>query len=241
VREATRFRCAAVVTDIEGTTGSIAFVKDVLFPYARDHLAAYVAAHRDDAQVTAVLAATRAEANEPNADEARTLEILRAWMRDDRKATPLKTLQGWIWRDGYARVELRGHVYPDAVEALRRWHAAGVALYVYSSGSIAAQQLLFGQSTAGDLRFLFSDYFDTTTGAKSEPSSYAAIVARIGCVARDVLFLSDRDVELDAAHAAGLQVARLMRPEDTLPNETVSAYPAFTSFASIDLTRSSDP
>ncbi|PTS87468.1 acireductone synthase, partial [Sphingomonas sp. HMWF008] len=173
----------AILTDIEGTTSSIAFVAEVLFPYARARLADYVAAHREE---TAAILAEVADA-EPGDPVATLLR----WIDEDRKATPLKALQGMIWADGYASGAFRGHVYDDAVAGLRRWHAAGVRLYVFSSGSVAAQKQLFGFSAAGDLTPLFSGYFDTTTGAKREAGSYAKIAAAIGEAPADVLFLSD--------------------------------------------------
>jgi enolase-phosphatase E1 len=153
-------------------------------------------------------------------------------MDEDRKATPLKTLQGLIWAEGYGTGRLRGHVYPDAALALRAWHAAGIALYVYSSGSIAAQKLLFGSSTEGDLLPLFSGFFDTTIGMKTDPASYAAIASAIGREAATLTFLSDREAELDAAHRAGWPVVALLRPADT-PAGAVSAYPAVASFAQL--------
>ena len=232
VPPATQFHCVAVVTDIEGTTGSIAFVRDVLFPYAQDHLTEFIARRRTDPDVAPALREAARLANEPQAGEARILEILREWMRDDRKLTPLKTLQGLIWAEGYERGELSGHIYADAAEGLRRWHAAGVALYVYSSGSVAAQKLLFGHSLAGDLTPLFRGYFDTATGAKNDPQAYGRIAATIGTPPSQILFLSDREAELDAAVTAGWQVAWLARPDDVPPG-AVSKYPAFASFDDI--------
>lgn len=191
----------AVLTDIEGTTSSIAFVAEVLFPYARTHLAEYVDAHPNEtAPILAEVAAT--EPGDP-------IETLKRWIDEDRKATPLKTLQGMIWADGYAAGAFTGHVYADAVAGLRRWHDAGVALYVFSSGSVAAQKLLFGHSDAGDLTPLFSGYFDTTTGLKREAASYAKIAAAIGLEPGDVLFLSDTPQEVSAARSAGMN-ARLI-------------------------------
>jgi enolase-phosphatase E1 len=226
-----------VVTDIEGTTGSIAFVRDVLFPYAHEHLAEFVAEHRTG-DVAQILRETALLANEPAASEARLVAILREWIAQDRKVTPLKTLQGMIWADGYASGVLQGHVYPDAAAGLRRWHAAGIALYVYSSGSIAAQKQLFGQSTAGDLTPLFAGYFDTTIGPKGDSASYERIAAAIDHVPSDLLFLSDREAELEAAHAAGWQVAALLRPADA-PADATSAFTAVSSFddIAIDITR----
>ena len=179
----------AILTDIEGTTSSIAFVTETLFPYARARMADYVAAHPE----TVV--------DVPGDDPVATLL---GWMDVDAKETPLKTLQGLIWAEGYADGTLQGHVYPDAVAGLRRWHAAGLALYVFSSGSIAAQKLIFGHSVAGDLTPLFSGYFDTTTGPKRAAASYAKIADAIGLSVGDILFLSDTLAEIAAARGAGM-------------------------------------
>ncbi|HEY8331276.1 MAG TPA: acireductone synthase, partial [Pseudomonas sp.] len=194
----------AILTDIEGTTSAVSFVFDVLFPYAREHLPAFVRDHAAEPAVAAQLDAVRAESGEAEADVERVVAILLEWIAADRKATPLKALQGMVWEQGYRAGQLKGHVYPDAVEALRQWHAAGYELYVYSSGSIQAQKLIFGCSEAGDLTPLFSGYFDTTSGGKREAESYARIAAAIGRPAGEILFLSDVVQELDAARAAGM-------------------------------------
>lgn len=183
----------AVLLDIEGTTSSIAFVTEVLFPYAVKHLAEYIADHSE------VVAPMLAEV--PGDDKVATLL---EWIAEDRKATSLKTLQGLIWAQGYAEGTLKGHVYPDTPEALRRWYTAGVAVYIYSSGSIAAQKLIFGHSIAGDLTPMLSGYFDTTTGPKREAESYTRIAAATGCDPEKLLFVSDMQAEIDAARAAGL-------------------------------------
>ena len=222
----------AIVTDIEGTTSAISFVKDVLFPYADAHLDAYVAAHRTDAVVAGALADAALLAGEPGAGEARILAHLHAWIAEDRKVTPLKTLQGLIWREGYERTGLQGHVYPDVVPVLRAWHAAGIRLYVYSSGSVVAQRVLFGHTSAGDLNPLFSGNFDTTVGAKQERASYEAIAGTVGAAPDQILFLSDVDAELDAARAAGMQTARLLRPAATPPGATTT-HPAYDDFTAL--------
>ena len=177
----------AILTDIEGTTSSLSFVHDTLFPYARARLPDYVAQHGGD------------------------LAQLLAWMDADAKVTELKDVQGRIWAEGYAAGELRGHVYSDAVKGLRRWHAAGLALYVFSSGSVAAQKLIFGHSVAGDLTPLFSGYFDTTTGPKREAASYAKIADLIRTPSGDILFLSDTPEEVTAARTAGMQALLIDR------------------------------
>jgi len=219
---------SAILTDIEGTTSAISFVKDVLFPYAGERLDAYVAAHRNDPVVIRALSEAAIEIGN---DEG-ILAHLHAWIREDRKSTPLKTLQGLIWQAGYENGDLLGHVYPDVPPVLQAWNAAGIELYVYSSGSIVAQKVLFGHTFAGDLTPLFSDHFDTTTGPKREAASYAEILARTGFQAREMLFLSDIEEELDAARVAGLQTARLLRPDDTPPGAT-STHPAYVDFAAL--------
>ena len=171
----------AVLTDIEGTSSSLSFVHDTLFPYARARLPAYVAEHGGD------------------------LDQLLGWMDADAKVTELKNIQGRIWAEGYAAGELTGHVYPDAAEALRRWHAAGCKLAVFSSGSVAAQKLIFGHSVEGNLAPLFSAFFDTMTGPKREALSYVLIADALGVPPAEVLFLSDVAAETDAAKAAGMR------------------------------------
>jgi enolase-phosphatase E1 len=222
----------AILTDIEGTTSAVSFVFDVLFPYAAKHLPDFVRAHAGEPQVAEQLAAVRADSGEADADVERLIEILLGWIAADRKATPLKALQGMVWAEGYRAGQLKGHVYPDAVEALKRWKQRGYDLYVYSSGSIQAQQLIFGCSEAGDLTPLFSGYFDTTSGSKRDAQSYRTITQAIGCPAEEIVFLSDIVEELDAARAAGMQTVGLAREGCELAgHETVA------SFAVIDLER----
>ncbi|MEO1483430.1 MAG: acireductone synthase [Myxococcota bacterium] len=199
----------AILTDIEGTTSSIAFVHEVLFPYAARALPAYVRSHGE--RHPELMDAVRAEADEPEADLERIIAVLLRWIEEDRKVTALKALQGHVWTDGYKTGAFKGHIYPDAVAGLRRWHDHGIALYVYSSGSIKAQQLLFGHSEAGDLTPLFSGYFDTTSGHKREVESYRSIAAAMGVPAGDIVFLSDVLEELDAAKGAGMGTIQLVR------------------------------
>lgn len=217
----------AILTDIEGTTSSIAFVHDVLFPYARARLADFVAARQDE--LASILDAVRAEAGDPALDVPGCVRKLLQWHDADRKIGPLKALQGLIWAQGYADGVLEGHVYADAVDGLRRWRARGVALYVYSSGSVAAQKLIFGHSSFGDLTPLFSGFFDTAVGGKREGSSYRAIARAIGLAPADILFLSDVAEELDAARGVGLAVTLLAR--DGAPVDAF--FPVVSSFDAI--------
>ena len=204
---------AAVLTDIEGTTSSISFVKDVLFPYARRALPGFVQAHGHEPEVRRWLDAVAA-GHGAMCDDAMIVETLQGWIDQDRKHTALKALQGLVWREGYGNADFTAHLYPDAAEALRAWHADGVPLYVYSSGSVAAQKLFFGHSDAGDLAPLFSGWFDTEVGGKREAASYARIASEIGFAPADVLFLSDVVEELDAAREAGMATVLVDRRED---------------------------
>ena len=215
----------AILTDIEGTTSAVSFVFDVLFPYAAEHLPDFVRQTASRADVAEQLDAVRRDSNEPQADVERVVEILLSWIAEDRKATPLKALQGMVWAQGYQAGQLKGHVYPDAVEVLQRWHAAGYQLFVYSSGSIQAQKLIFGCSEAGDLTPLFSGYFDTTSGPKREAQSYRNIQQAVGVEADEILFLSDIVEELDAAQSAGLKTCGLAREGGELPGHvTVDSF-----------------
>jgi len=207
----------AIVTDIEGTTSSIDFVKDVLFPYAREKLPAFVETHADQPEVQHWLHEAAREAGLVSASRQEIIDLLTRWIDEDRKATPLKALQGLIWADGYASGEFKGHVYPEVAENLQKWKKQGIHLYVYSSGSVAAQKLLFGHSEAGDLTPLFSGYFDTEIGAKRDAESYRRILAAIGRRGDETLFLSDVEAELDAAREAGMRTTLLARSPATCP------------------------
>ncbi len=203
----------AIVTDIEGTTSSLSFVKDVLFPYARQHMAAFITENETLPAVAEQVAEVKRIAGS-DLDLQGVIDTLTQWIDEDQKITPLKALQGMIWQAGYENGDFTGHVYADAHENLKKWQAAGIKLYVFSSGSVKAQKLIFGFSDFGDMTSLFSGYFDTNIGAKREAVAYENILAEIDLPATDVLFLSDIEQELDAAKVVGLQVLQLVRPED---------------------------
>lgn len=194
----------AILLDIEGTTSSIAFVADTLFPYARERIPRYVPTHREE--LAPILGGM------PAGDPVQTLL---GWMDADAKETALKEIQGRIWAEGYAAGELRGHVYPDTPAALKRWTDAGIAVHIYSSGSIAAQKLIFGHSVAGDLTPLLSGYFDTTTGPKREAESYRRIAGALDLEPGTILFVSDVQAEVDAARAAGMRAILIDRDTGT--------------------------
>lgn len=222
----------AIVTDIEGTTSAIDFVTQVLFPYARERLGSYIGEHAQQPKVKAILQEVARIAKLDAENYPALSAELERWIDQDRKLTPLKSLQGMIWEHGYRNSDFRAHVYDDAVAQLQHWHRQGLSLYVYSSGSILAQKLFFGHSEAGDLRPLFSDYFDTTTGPKREAASYREISREIDMPAQNILFLSDIVEELDAAAEAGMHTAWLQR-EGELHNHP--RHQAVQSFSDITL------
>lgn len=213
----------AILTDIEGTTSSISFVKEVLFPYARAALPGFVRDHGHEPQVRQWLDAVATEIAASACQDEVIVETLQGWIDQDRKHTALKALQGMIWETGYRNGDYSAHLYPEVAAVLRGWHAQGLPLYVYSSGSVPAQKLFFGFSQAGDLNGLFSGNFDTEVGGKRETASYARIAEAIGIAPGEILFLSDIVEELDAAREAGLQTVLLDRLADYLMPRTGEA------------------
>ena len=223
----------AVLTDIEGTTSSIAFVKDVLFPYAREHLPRFIETHRGDRAVARWLDATAREAGIDDPHSRRVVDTLLRWVDEDRKTTPLKALQGMVWKAGYAAGDYKAHIYPEVPAKLREWRARGLKLYVYSSGSVPAQQLFFGHTEAGDLAPLFDGWFDTEMGGKRERGSYLRIAEAVGLPPPALLFLSDILAELDAAHGAGMQVVQLCRPPEQC--SATGVHPCVADFDAITI------
>ncbi|RZA19420.1 MAG: acireductone synthase [Lysobacteraceae bacterium] len=224
-----------ILTDIEGTTSSISFVKDVLFPYARRELPRFVRERGDEPEVRQWLDMVAAENGGICQDEM-IVETLQGMIDQDRKHTALKALQGMIWLDGYRSLDFTAHVYPDVLPQLQAWHDAGHRLAVYSSGSVAAQKLLFGNSDAGDLLPLFDGFFDTEVGHKRDADSYRLIADSLHRSPADILFLSDVIEELDAARDAGMRTVLLDRREDYPQPRTGDAthgHPRAESFADI--------
>ncbi len=216
-----------VLTDIEGTTTPISFVKETLFPFARGRIADYVRAHRAELSVAQIVA----DASGGTGDVAQAIAVLLAWSDADTKIAPLKSLQGLIWEDGYREGLLKAPVFPDAAAALRAWHSAGIKLAVYSSGSVLAQKRLFTSSDQGNLATLFNGFFDTAIGAKREAAAYARIARDLAVAPGDILFLSDVPEELDAATSAGVHTLHLVRPGEGAQATTRHAHVA--SFAEI--------
>jgi len=234
----------AILLDIEGTTSSVSFVYDVLFPYVRRELPAFLRDHWSHAPMAkareqiardagaASFSAWCGDSKTEDAQREYLLKHLYTLMDADSKATGVKDLQGLISKIGYANGSLRSHVYPDVPPALQRWSAAGKKLAIFSSGSIAAQKSFFGHTETGNLLSFFSAYFDTTTGPKREAASYTAIACALECDAKEVLFISDVTEELDAARSAGLATALALRPGNKLA--TAGAHPAIRSFDEIE-------
>jgi len=206
----------AILLDIEGTTTPIAFVYEVLFPYARAHVRDYLRDHPD----ADTIATLRSEwANEPAANQppapgpVSDVATYVEWLMDrDRKSPGLKALQGLVWQRGYRDQLLKGEVFPDVPPALERWRKGGIKTAIYSSGSVLAQQLLFSTTASGDLTSLLSGFFDTSSGVKTSAESYRRIAAALGCPADEVLFVSDAPAELAAARGAGCDARLCIRP-----------------------------
>jgi len=231
----------SILLDIEGTTTPIDFVYQVLFPFARRRMHDYLSQHWTADLVQADFALLRQEhsadtkqGNNPSALEP-TVDSVTAylhWLMDrDRKSTPLKSLQGKIWREGYESGELLSQVFGDVPPALKRWHDQGKRIYIYSSGSVLAQKLLFAHTVAGDLTPLLNGYFDTTIGAKQEAESYRRIAASIQQSPETILFVSDVIAELNAASTAGMQCALSLRAGNH--PQPSNLFPSVGSFAEL--------
>ncbi len=232
----------AVLLDIEGTTTPVEFVYETLFPFARQHVREFVERHFDSQEVRADVEALKDEhradvlkGNGPPGwrdDSAESAVGYVHWLMDqDRKSTALKSLQGKIWEGGYRGGRLRGQVYADVPAAFERWKKQGKGIYIFSSGSVLAQKLIFAHTTEGDLTSYLDGYFDTTTGAKTSAASYHSISAAIGHPAAEILFVSDVAAELDAAREAGMTTALCVRPGSREPEQ--SAHPIVRTFDEI--------
>jgi enolase-phosphatase E1 len=231
-----------ILLDVEGTTSSISFVYDVLFPFARRHLGDFLATRAGDPAVRGVAARLEAEAvGSPTAaaadlaDPAVVTRVARAalaLMDRDAKVTPLKELQGMIWKGGFDSGELVAHVFDDVPPALEQWADAGLDVRIYSSGSIDAQKLFFAHTAGGDLTPHLRGHYDTTTGPKREAASYRAIAADMGLDPREILFVSDVGAELDAAREAGMATALAVRPGNRDPGGRLEHEP-LSSFADV--------
>ncbi|HKX32245.1 MAG TPA: acireductone synthase [Blastocatellia bacterium] len=234
----------ALLLDLEGTVTSIDFVYQVLFPYARRRVGDFLERHAAAEEVRADLARLREEweadergGGNPPAYQDQTLgarlESTVAylhWLMDrDRKSTPLKSLQGKIWEEGYRAGELKSRIFADVPAALERWHRERRQIAIFSSGSVLAQQLFLAHTEAGDLTGLIGGYFDTRVGTKSDPESYRRIAGALRRLPAEIVFISDVTAELQAARAAGMQPVLSIRPGNH-PQPDPEAYPQLTNF-----------
>jgi enolase-phosphatase E1 len=229
-----------ILLDIEGTTTPVDYVFGVLFPFARDYVADFLTAHYQDAEVQNDIQSLR---QEYEADLAQGLSVplwdgteataavayIHYLITIDRKSTALKSLQGKIWNQGYQEGTLRSHIFPDVKPALERWTTSRKRVFIFSSGSVQAQQLLFSHSEVGDLTSYISGYFDTQTGSKRETESYRKIADAIGVLPEKILFISDVTAELKAAQAAGMETLFSVRP-----GNHVSEAEGFTAIENFD-------
>ena len=231
-----------VLLDIEGTTCPVSFVSSTLFPYAAEQLEAFLDSHRNDPTVKTLLGEVEAAWHQDADPEAQALRqqgeidvlhYLQWLIRRDRKLTPLKDLQGLVWEQGYRSGALTGPLFGDVPSALRSWHGAGLVLAVYSSGSVAAQRLIYGHSNDGDLRPLFSHWFDTRIGPKQIPKSYATIADQLGVAPEQVLFVSDALTECQAAATAGMQV--VFSDREGNPGRDPGPFERIVSFDNLEL------
>lgn len=224
------FQGRLILLDIEGTVSPMAFVHEVMFPYARTRVAGWLQDHWGH-EIISKLAHASGMAAFPQPEEA-TRAVLHL-MDADAKETSLKQLQGYIWEEGFRTGELRSTLYEDVVPALERWCRQGIKVRIYSSGSIHAQQLFFAHTSEGDLRSYLSGYYDTTTGPKKDAASYTAIAADCGLDPSEILFISDLAAELNAAHSAGMRTALASRPgnlpQSPCMHDTLCTFDAITT------------
>jgi len=222
----------AILLDIEGTTTPIAFVHDVLFSYARDHVREFLATDSAAEDIALLREEHAADVSDAPAltDEIESIAIYVEWLISiDRKSTALKSLQGKIWRQGYEDGSLKSQVFGDVAPAFARWHDRGLKISIFSSGSVLAQQLLFEHTEVGDLTPFIDSYFDTKVGKKGEAESYRKIAEAMGLEPRQILFISDVVSELNAASEAGMETLLSIRPG----NAPVKHYPVTRSFEEI--------
>lgn len=227
-----------VVLDLEGTTSAAGFILGDLYDYARPRLAPYLAEHAGEPLVVEVREQIIAEAGlAATATDDELVAVMHGWMADDVKSTPLKTLQGQIWADGFARDEISSHFFDDVIPRLRAWHDAGVRFAVFSSGSVASQVPWFRHSPDGDLTPLILSYFDTVNaGPKKTASSYDLIAAALGSSAAELVFFTDHPDEVAAASEAGWQVIAFSRPGEPWFGADFGSAPVVSSFAEVEVT-----
>ena len=219
----------AILLDIEGTTTPIAFVHDVLFSYAREHVREFLSANSAEEDVALLREEHAADVTEGRNPPPQMAEYVEWLIARDRKSTGLKSLQGKIWRQGYESGSLQSQVFADVAPAFERWRERGLRISIFSSGSVLAQQLLFAHTEVGDLTRFIDSYFDTRIGKKGEAESYHRIAEAKNLQPGHILFVSDVVTELQAASEAGMKTIMSIRPG----NEPQPQYPSIRSFEEI--------
>ncbi|MCH2180598.1 MAG: acireductone synthase [Mariniblastus sp.] len=239
------FQCDSVLLDIEGTTSSISFVYDVMFPYVREHVDSFLAKNWSEPAFQECLPLLSSDLGQPSVERwlvgepAQQQEAVHRAVIDlmdaDVKATGLKKIQGLVWKDGFESGEIVSHLFDDVAPAMRQWHENGIEIRIYSSGSVGAQLLFFGNTREGDLLPLICGHYDTQVGGKREASSYQEIASDAHVSPGSVLFVSDVTAELEAAKAAGMQTCLSLRPG----NEPVhtDVFESIRSFSELVLSR----
>jgi enolase-phosphatase E1 len=225
----------AILLDIEGTTTPIAFVHDVLFSYARDHVREFLAANPDVEDIELLRAERAVDVSDAPmlTDQTESIAAYVEWlMKLDRKSTGLKSLQGKIWRQGYREGSLKSQVFADVKPAFERWRERGLRIGIFSSGSVLAQQLLFAHTEVGDLTPFIDSYFDTNIGKKGDAESYRKIAEEMGLEPEEMLFVSDVVAELEAASEAGMKTLLSIR-EGNEPQKNAERYSSIGTFDSI--------
>ena len=225
-----------ILLDIEGTTTPIAFVHDVLFSYARDHVREFLHANADKEELLADVALLREEHADDVSKDRNPPPLVADYVEwliaVDRKSTGLKSLQGKIWRQGYEDGSLKSQVFADVAPAFERWAQRGLSINIFSSGSVLAQKLLFAHTGVGDLTRFIDGYFDTNVGKKGEAESYRRIAEKMNLPTAHILFVSDVIDELNAADEAGMKTLLSIR-EGNAPQDNVKRYPEILSFDQI--------
>ncbi len=223
----------AILIDIEGTVAPISFVKDVLFPYSKEKMESFVKENENKPEIKQILEdVKKIEKREMSTEEV--IDTLKKWIDEDRKITPLKEIQGYIWEEGFKSGNVKAPLYKDAYEKMLYWNKKGIPMYIYSSGSVKAQKLFFSHTEYGNIVDFFNGFFDTKIGNKKEKGSYEKIARAIGLKPEEILFLSDNPDEIKAAAEAGMQVMRVVREKDAeyIPD---FPYPQIKSFEEIEV------
>ncbi len=223
----------AILIDIEGTVAPISFVKDVLFPYSKEKMESFVKENENKQEIKQILEdVKKIEKRKMSTEEV--IDTLKKWIDEDRKITPLKEIQGYIWEEGFKSGNVKAPLYKDAYEKMLYWNKKGIPMYIYSSGSVKAQKLFFSHTEYGNIVDFFNGFFDTKIGNKKEKGSYEKIARAIGLKPEEILFLSDNPDEIKAAAEAGMQVMRVVREKDAeyIPD---FPYPQIKSFEEIEV------